>query len=225
LLPDNLFVDPKPEIADIRTLNTSGDISAAVATAFGGAAVLSVFTGPGATLGIPCAGISALAAAEAIEAKYTAGVFWRDLVCDGCRWDFKDQIRGELGENIRLRDSRDSYWYEYSTPGNIHFGYVGRAAGFTGLELHVGATFAQQTDPENIPEENAWHGDQPTDFQAIELGIELYRGCSRPLAENCFAAKLAQFRFKLALGRRPESPYYNPVYGTDYPVDHFNGGG
>ena len=32
-------------------------------------------------------------------------------------------------------------------------GYVRRAAGFTSLVLHLGATYAQSVDPENVPQE------------------------------------------------------------------------
>jgi RHS repeat-associated protein len=73
---------------------------------------------------------------------------WVFLVKDKAKWDFKHKIEDELlGQTILLRHDTGYRWYEYSIPGNIHFGYVGRAAGFSGLALHLGAGYAEVTDP------------------------------------------------------------------------------
>jgi hypothetical protein len=73
---------------------------------------------------------------------------WIFLVKDRAKWDFKHNIRNELQTEAVLLRHRTGYrWYEYSIPGNIHFGYVGRAAGFSGLALHMGAGYAEVTDP------------------------------------------------------------------------------
>ena len=73
---------------------------------------------------------------------------WIFLVKDKAKWDFKHKIEDELlGQTILLRHDTGYRWYEYSIPGNIHFGYVGRAAGFSGLALHLGAGYAEVTDP------------------------------------------------------------------------------
>jgi hypothetical protein len=69
-------------------------------------------------------------------------------VKDRAKWDSKHEIRRLMrGESIILRDERGYDWYEYSIPGNVHFGFVGRAAGFSGFELHGGAGYAEITDP------------------------------------------------------------------------------
>jgi hypothetical protein len=129
-----------------------------------------------------------------------------------------------MGNSIRLCGVNECSWFDYSTPGNIFFGYVGRAAGFTGLELHAGATYAQLKDPENIPEQNAWHGDQPTDFQAIEMGIHMYGSCSRNTTLICFHNALEKYKSGMALIAPPVNPYHSP-YGTAYPLGHFDGDG
>ena len=73
---------------------------------------------------------------------------WIFLVKDKAKWDFKHKIRNELQtESVLLRHGTGYRWYEYSIPGNIHFGFVGRAAGFSGSALHLGAGFAEVTDP------------------------------------------------------------------------------
>ena len=78
---------------------------------------------------------------------------WKQLVEDGARWDFKDQIYDKLigsedeRETIMLCHVSGCEWFEYSVPGNIHYGYVGRAAGFSSDTLHLGAGVAEITDP------------------------------------------------------------------------------
>ncbi|MGA9192002.1 MAG: RHS repeat-associated core domain-containing protein, partial [Anaerolineales bacterium] len=74
---------------------------------------------------------------------------WANLVGDGKRWDFKDAINDLIPEKtVALCHQNGCEWFEYSVPGNIHYGYVGRAAGFTSLELHLGASYAEVRDPD-----------------------------------------------------------------------------
>ena len=75
------------------------------------------------------------------------------LVQDRAKWDFKHKIRDELSSaSIVLIDNIDGYhWYEYSVPGNINFGFVGRASGIPGWMLHAGATYAEMKDPAHLP--------------------------------------------------------------------------
>jgi RHS repeat-associated protein len=128
---------------------------------------------------------------------------WFALVADRHTWDFKHAIRDKLKletELIMLRHPGEVYgWYSYQVPGNINFGYVGRAAGWSGLALHGGASYAQVTDPSHksclIPrnprwpctdDEKCWRKgelrlewvgtlfDSPEDFDAVEFGVQLY---------------------------------------------------
>ena len=73
---------------------------------------------------------------------------WYELVKDGARWDFKDEIKRKFrGETVMLCYTGSCEWFEYSVPGNIHYGYVGRVAGFSRNTLHLGASVAEVTDP------------------------------------------------------------------------------
>jgi len=75
-----------------------------------------------------------------------------NLVQDRAKWDFKHKIQDEFSSQaIVLLDNIEGYrWYEYSVPGNIHFGFVGRAAGIPGWLLHAGASYAEIYDPAHL---------------------------------------------------------------------------
>jgi len=68
------------------------------------------------------------------------------LVKDRAKWDFKHSILNKLGNTIALYHW-GAHWYEYSLPGNLHYGFVGRASGFEGVLLHTGAGIAEIIDP------------------------------------------------------------------------------
>jgi RHS repeat-associated protein len=105
------------------------------------------------------------------------------LVKDKAKWDFKHEIKDVLqGEKIALDAGEELHWYEYSVPGNIHYGFVGRATGFTAFELHGGAGYAEITDPSHEERGEAccpqicyssWTGDweNPVTFEhCLQLG-------------------------------------------------------
>jgi len=78
----------------------------------------------------------------------TRAVFgWIFLVKNEAKWDSKHKIENRLGNSIIMTSSYGSRWYEFSVPGNIHYGFVGRAAGFSSTMLHIGAGYAEITDP------------------------------------------------------------------------------
>ncbi len=73
---------------------------------------------------------------------------FKNAVKDQGKWDFKDEIGRKLGPGITLC----SYSYcrtdiEYSVAGNVHFSYIGEAAGFQDVVIKLGAGFAEITDP------------------------------------------------------------------------------
>lgn len=124
------------------------------------------------------------------------------LVADDHRWDFKDRIERTLGRSIELGDE----WFEFSTPGNIHYGFVGAAAGFSRTELRIGAGVAQawddlrSDDPDaSIGGWNTWF-DAPTDFYAVEFGVQLYENYGSNVTVEKFNALLVSYtdRSKLA---------------------------
>jgi len=167
-----------------------------------------------------------------IVMRGTAYVWWAYMVKDGARWDFKDQIQDELGDDVMLCGFDECYWFEYSMPGNIFYAYVGRAAGFSEFEIRAGAVYAQQTDPENNPRLNDWYGlDQASDQAAIELGFELYDRAQGTANEDIlkihFKAMVNWYHDRLARGRKPTEPYVTeyPVGpdGTQFPLRFFDG--
>lgn len=108
-----------------------------------------------------------------------------------------------MGTAITFFDNKQGYqWYEYSTPGNLFYGHIGSAAGFSGIILHGGASYAGITDPSHTkgkdgndccpcPEgsggvcrlalcgyykpEWAFTGfDDPKDYNAVQFGVDLY---------------------------------------------------
>ena len=168
-----------------------------------------------------------------IENPYRAQAYtaWESLVRGGARWDFKTQIERELGvDGILLCHSQsECRWYDGDLPGNIHFGYVGKAAGFLGIELYVGAGRAQQegTDPGSG---RLWaYGDDPLDTIAIQVGIDLHSR-SNTITVESFRSTLFKYRFNLRPGDEPPFPVYHapfpidPGLGPRFPITYFDGG-
>jgi len=184
---------------------------------------------------------------------------WRELVKDGARWDFKDQIYDRLTgsedekKTIMLCHTGGCEWFEYSVPGNIHYGYVGRAAGFSSDTLHFGASVAEIIDPAhraevqrlgkwfvNVPLNVClfdfelsgiyvnfewWHAgfDDPTDYAAVELGSELFDAARYSVHWEGFEALLQSYSSRLMHMPAPAEPYSNPAW--PYPSGYFDGGG
>lgn len=127
--------------------------------------------------------------------KIEAYATWGLQVGNRRPWDHKPLISGDrhLQENAVLRPLRrggefvrgyhhkyKDYDYFYDVWSNIHYGYVGRAAGFTANELLDGAGLEQlATNPirRQVHDETASgmrRFDDIPDQRTIELGIELF---------------------------------------------------
>lgn len=143
-------------------------------------------------------------------------------------------------------------WYEYSIPGNIHYGYVGRAGGFSAFELHLGASYAEITDLAhrellellgkwfvnfhidlgcliNIEFDRyvnfEWWGtgfDDPHDFAAVSLGIDLYDIGPYPSNIAYFGPFLTAYSAYLKHMPDPLYSFLNEAW--PYPIGFFNGG-
>ena len=104
------------------------------------------------------------------------------IVKDGAPFDVKDKIKQKLGSTITLGDFR----FEYSTAGNILYGFYGSAAGFDIETLHIGAGGAQTWDWIKSTltigdyDQNAslgpvnYYFDTVDDYYAVEFGYLLY---------------------------------------------------
>ncbi|MCK2238646.1 MULTISPECIES: polymorphic toxin type 44 domain-containing protein [unclassified Crossiella] len=91
------------------------------------------------------------------------------LVRPGGPWDHKGEIRQMMGMNRQTGfltsvdgtnlQIRHDFW------SNLHYGYVGTAAGFNSFELHQGANAADLA---------SGHWTDPADQYAVEMGIQLF---------------------------------------------------
>jgi hypothetical protein len=104
-------------------------------------------------------------------------IWFINLVKGGGYFDIKQNMRSTIGpgEPIKLGNN----WYDYSTAGNMMYGYYGAAAGYSLSELHAGAGAAQMLDaakykhPDYIGSPlNSFDSEQ--DYYAIEFGYKLY---------------------------------------------------
>jgi hypothetical protein len=175
---------------------------------------------------------------------------WASLVRDNHRFDFKHAIRNQFRSEIILFHTSTGLPYdaEYSVPGNIFYGYVGRSIGFWGWMLHGGAGWAEGTDPAHVGDPNRWTisvcdwelfgfyanpdwadtlYDDPDDYQAVELGVRLWDKYGRGMTESQLIRELEQNRFQLA----PTPIEYggnsygwrNPHGWWPYKIGHFKG--
>ncbi|MBN1890601.1 MAG: hypothetical protein JW850_21585 [Thermoflexales bacterium] len=107
---------------------------------------------------------------------------WTALVGTGATWDFKPDIiladKFIPGTYDIILGNRQLH---YDVIANIHFGFVGRAAGFSGELLKWGAGIAQTKraittlDPENFGDCLGSYCDHPYATWAIGFGTSLYK--------------------------------------------------
>lgn len=137
-----------------------------------------------------------------------------------------------------LRHFGEHYgWYEYSVPGNIHYGYVGRAAGWSAKSLHFGASLAEIFDPAHRergeaacfiwvyptipgcprcilkgylnPEWKETGFDDPDDWNSVEFGIRLHE-------RHPVSLTLDQFRLFLFVHGHMLRLYPEPLDAGEY---------
>jgi RHS repeat-associated protein len=198
--------------------------------------------------------IKSLLSGSLVE-KEKAIAGWIYLVKDHAKWDFKHKIRSEMGDAITFMDDYQGFrWYEYSVPGNIFYGYIGSAAGFPSFMLHGGASYAEIRDPAHIERDEAccpcpdigsefaqkcrsllcvyinprWTPtffDDPTDYNGVQLGIDLYKSHPGNITLNQLVNGLTKNGDKLAHPpfTHPTFAWTNPQGGWPYVSGRFNG--
>lgn len=98
-----------------------------------------------------------------------ARTLWFSLVRSGAKWDHKPKLEKKLGLKtppdyyFPIRDDTEHEWY-YDIWSNIHYGFVGRAAGFTGQTL-------QDYAASGLP--GAGKNDDG-DVLSVQIGIDLW---------------------------------------------------
>jgi len=86
-------------------------------------------------------------------------------------WDFKISFNKKLIQEVTIANTP----VRMDMVANIHYGFVGSAAGFSRLELFVGAGIAQYNNPETR-DQGRWYSffDDPFDTASIDVGSVLY---------------------------------------------------
>jgi hypothetical protein len=148
------------------------------------------------------------------------------VVKDGAKYDVKDRIKDQIGLDTKIGNN----WYEYSTAGNILYGFYGKAAGFTEFELRAGAGAAQYADYKRDPEESGigpcsppYYCDTEDDYAAVGLGMYLYDNYYKEdktltRADLLDAFKKYEYSNQMNLVNKPKD--YQPRY-YEYRVDRF----
>jgi RHS repeat-associated protein len=105
-----------------------------------------------------------------LDQRIAADLGWMALVKGGGPWDFKPDILRQVGKKIDLAGGT----YRYDIAANIHYGYVGRASGFSSNALLNGAGIAQIRAGTSSLTFLWTRFDSPFDQAAIQVGIYLY---------------------------------------------------
>jgi hypothetical protein len=229
-----------PRLQFVKGANQAGDASLVV----GG-----VTTVAGCATANPIIAVAGAAVLAGAAGSYAVGAKqFYDLVADHKPWDFKHKIKERLGPGITLCASNVcKQGIEYSVPGNIHFGFVAKEAGYLGFQVLAGAGAAEIGDPAHDPERAAEVGveyqpyaggfsisislsgvdlnlgDDPVDTQAVAFGMRLYQKYGRSLSLSIFRQELSNVMPQLA----SFAPNQNPVSSTiadkwPYEVGYFD---
>jgi hypothetical protein len=230
-----------PVVRSLRTKNLLG--KGGIGLGFGVIACSFFVEGPLPVIKVAGGVIAAGGAATQISAY----VQFYLQVENGARWDVKDQIAWELGPGVMLCSLGScNTAVEYTVPGNIFFGYIGRASGFTAWELQAGAAWAEYWDEahdKDKPDEYTgpyqgkfqprlsrpgfWNwGDEPKDHIAVTLGILLWDRYEENLSLGQFKTMLGSKMSQLA----HRVPWTKPIEESvarkwPYSVGYFNNRG
>jgi RHS repeat-associated protein len=168
---------------------------------------------------------------QMIHAEIILG--WRELawgefyslVKDGAKYDVKDKIELELGKTTKIGNN----WYEFSTAGNILYGFYGKATGFTEFELRVGAGLAQLADYNEDPTRGKgpcsppYYCDTEDDYAAVGFGMYLYDNYfkkDKTLTRADLLDAFEAYKFSDQMALRDQPKVFQPRY-YEYRVDRF----
>ena len=147
-------------------------------------------------------------------------------VKDGAKYDVKYKML-ELfkGDPIKIGNN----WYEYSTAGNILYGFYGKAAGFSEFELRAGAGKAQRDDYNEDPERGIgpcgypYFCDTEDDYAAVGFGMYLYDNYyekDNELTQADLLDAFENYEYSNDMALRDKPKVFQPRY-FEYPVDRF----
>ena len=119
-----------------------------------------------------------------VSDRIEAGERFSDLVGNRGPWDIKREFPHWV------RDPVEGFEYGSDLWGNLHYGYLGKAAGFTETELILGAHWQANRDTD------AWW-DDPKDQAAIELGFALWDEHGFPIPRGALMDSLRRRKAEL----------------------------
>jgi len=171
-------------------------------------------------------GILARCVGKHLTNRKLALILWSEKVKDKADWDHKPKIKAQFPSSVSCFNKEHlygGYIYNHEIWSNIHYGYVGMAAGFSEWELILGAAFAHtlgelersksfEGDLDVVlkklgdnPNPMAW--DDPKDKAAIKVGIQLYQHRPERVTTWDLMSKVWFFRDSLAI--RPYDPRFD----------------
>lgn len=123
---------------------------------------------------------------------------WTSKVQGGADWDHKRKIARRFHPRVAGPEPSQVWHlygltlYFYDVWSNIHYGYVGRAAGFSAETLLTGASLEQLRQnlsdfrlPTRQPDTPTLQSfDDPRDRKAIQIGIDLYQQDPRSVTDT-----------------------------------------
>jgi hypothetical protein len=166
--------------------------------------------------------LSALTGPNKAGIRLTAFGYWYKMVRNRAPLDVKRKMERGLGPSTMIAD----HWYEYSTAGNILFGFLSEAAGFDPIETHGGAGAAQIWDyaVEGGPIGPVYTGfDQVDDFDATRFGRRVFENAyvdDGVVTQGEFFALMADFT---PLTRHGSKDTRTDLGAPTYDPRHFEG--
>ncbi|MFC9624800.1 polymorphic toxin type 44 domain-containing protein [Streptomyces sp. NPDC056930] len=150
--------------------------------------------------------------------QFIALGLWGTSVASGSVWDHKPNLRnkfglsGENADDLHFKIPGEGSELFYDVWSNIHYGSIGRAAGFTGGALHAGA---------EADFGGAVGRTDPGDILTVQAGVDMYDKYGADMTYKEFQTGIQGVIGQLSespdlqyrstepnLGRWPHSPYY-----------------
>ncbi|VAW30617.1 hypothetical protein MNBD_CHLOROFLEXI01-2106, partial [hydrothermal vent metagenome] len=105
-------------------------------------------------------------------------------------WDIKRKMKTAIGEGITLCGLDGCGWFDYSTPGNIHFGFIAAATDIPkGLSLFAGGALEIKEGSAIVSNWQTLFED-PRDWAAVQFGYQLYETYGSDMVLNEFQTAL-----------------------------------
>jgi hypothetical protein len=148
------------------------------------------------------------------------------LFGDYGKYDIKRIMLDYIGPAVILCGGATCKWVDYSTPGNIMYGYLSASRGVPQSVSWLAAGILEYRNALRYDEPytgtwNAW-GDNPGDKSAVDFGYALYQEYSDNINLEDFQISLTEAI--LNTFQLPSVIPYKPAYrapGSGYPVDFF----